>query len=111
MNSHEVLIEGTLRSDGTLELHTKPNLPPGRVTVVLRQGVELELPQNDLFWQRMQVMWDGQKGLANVSRSSAVEREAEQGEMRHEWEDHQRTIERIQEECRLARQTTPGPPS
>ena len=39
MNLTEVTIEGTLRHDGTLALDEKPNLSPGRVTVVLRQEV------------------------------------------------------------------------
>ena len=43
MSLNEVVIEGTLKPDGTLELDQKPNLAPGRVTVVLRQ--ESETPQ------------------------------------------------------------------
>lgn len=37
MSLQEVVIEGTLKPDGTLELDQRPNLAPGRVTVVLRQ--------------------------------------------------------------------------
>jgi hypothetical protein len=37
MSVTEVVVEGTLKSDGTLELDQKPNLSPGRVTVALRQ--------------------------------------------------------------------------
>jgi hypothetical protein len=33
MNVTEIVIEGTLQADGTLEPKQKPNLPPGRVTV------------------------------------------------------------------------------
>jgi hypothetical protein len=32
----EVIVEGTLKPDGTLELDTKPELSPGRVKVWLR---------------------------------------------------------------------------
>ena len=38
MSLTEVTVEGTLRPDGTVALDEKPTLPPGRVTVVLRQG-------------------------------------------------------------------------
>jgi hypothetical protein len=31
MNLDEVMVAGTLKSDGTLELDQKPSLPPGRV--------------------------------------------------------------------------------
>jgi hypothetical protein len=37
MSVREVVIEGNLNPDGTLKLDAKPNLSPGRVTVVLRQ--------------------------------------------------------------------------
>jgi hypothetical protein len=36
MSFTEVVVEGTLKPDGTLELDQKPSLPPGRVRVVLR---------------------------------------------------------------------------
>jgi hypothetical protein len=54
MSLSEVVIEGTLKPDGTLELDQKPNLSPGRVTVVLRQESEaLQSPKED-WWQFMQ---------------------------------------------------------
>ena len=36
MTLTEVVIEGILKPDGTLELDQKPNLSPGRVTVILQ---------------------------------------------------------------------------
>ena len=57
MSLHEVMIEGTLQPDGTLQLDSKPSLLPGRITVVLRQESEPVLPQDDPFWQRMQAIW------------------------------------------------------
>jgi hypothetical protein len=38
MSLREVIVEGTLKPDGTLKLDQKPNLPPGRVQVVLRSA-------------------------------------------------------------------------
>ncbi len=49
----ETMVEGTLKPDGTLELHQRPNLPPGRVTVVLRQETQPE-PTLENWWQFMQ---------------------------------------------------------
>ena len=53
MSVSEVILEGTLKPDGTLELDQKPNLTPGRVQVVLRQEAERALPKED-WWQFMQ---------------------------------------------------------
>jgi hypothetical protein len=53
MSLHEVVVEGTLKPDGTLQLDQKPSLPPGRVTVVLRQESGASPPQED-WWQFMQ---------------------------------------------------------
>jgi hypothetical protein len=53
MSRAEVVVQGTLRPDGTLELDGKPNLPPGRVTVVLRPTTEPTQPQED-WWHFMQ---------------------------------------------------------
>jgi len=36
MNPNETVIAGTLKPDGTLELDEKPNLPPGRVQVIVQ---------------------------------------------------------------------------
>ena len=35
MSLTEVVVEGTLKPDGTLELDQKPSLSPGRVKVIL----------------------------------------------------------------------------
>jgi hypothetical protein len=47
MSLREVVIEGTLKPDGTLELDQKPRLSPGRVTVVLRQASDATAPRED----------------------------------------------------------------
>ena len=49
---NESVIEGTLKADGTLELDRKPDLPPGRVKVILRQEAEVRPPLED-WWQFM----------------------------------------------------------
>jgi hypothetical protein len=53
MSLQEIVVAGTLKPDGTLELDEKPALPPGRVTVVLRQEAEAAPPEED-WWQFLQ---------------------------------------------------------
>jgi hypothetical protein len=40
MSIHQITVKGTLKPDGSLELDERPNLPPGRVEVVLRAEAE-----------------------------------------------------------------------
>lgn len=49
MSLTEIVVAGTLNPDGTLELDQKPDMAPGRVTVVLRQETEATLPHEDWF--------------------------------------------------------------
>jgi hypothetical protein len=52
MHLTETVVAGTLKPDGTLELDEKPNLSPGRVTVILRQ--ESPPPAQEGWWPYMQ---------------------------------------------------------
>ena len=110
MSQMETVIEGTIQPDGTLVLDEKPNLPAGRVTVVLRQDTDMVLPKDDPFWQRMQAMWDAQKASGHVPRR-AHEVDAQQREMREGWAKRQEAIEQLQEELRGLRQAEQGPQS
>jgi hypothetical protein len=110
MSREETTVAGTLGPDGTLILDEKPNLPPGRVTVVLLQEAEAAPPKDDPFWQRMQAMWDAQRASGHVPRSVA-EIEAQQRQTRDGWAERQEDIERLQEEGRSARQSEAFPPS
>lgn len=99
MSPIEFVIEGTLQPDGTLVLDEKPNLPAGRVTVVLRQEPAMNLPQEDPFWQRMQAMWAIPKGRGSAGDGGANSL-AEVSKVRDEWDEHQQAIEKLQDECR-----------
>lgn len=101
MSLTETVIEGTLQPDGTLVLDEKPNLPPGRVTVIV-QSVPT-LPAGDPFWDMMQSIWAGQKARGHVPRS-VEEVETERREMRESWDERQQAIERLQEESRRLRE-------
>jgi hypothetical protein len=110
MSLSEVVLEGTLKPDGTLELDQKPNLAPGRVTVVLRQGTEAKPPRplDDAFFQMMEEIWAGQKALGHVPRT-VEEVEAERRQLRQEWEAEVEAAIRLQEESRhLRRQAENG---
>jgi hypothetical protein len=52
MSQTEIVVQGTLNPDGTLEFDKKPNMPPGRVTIVLRQ--ESKLSTQEGWWPYMQ---------------------------------------------------------
>ena len=54
MRLTEITVAGTLNPDGTLELDQRPNLSPGRVTVVLRQESAPQNPPAEDWWQFMQ---------------------------------------------------------
>jgi hypothetical protein len=47
MWSTDFVVQGKLKPDGTLKLDRKPNLSPGRVTVVLRQEAEMTSPPQE----------------------------------------------------------------
>jgi hypothetical protein len=104
MSPSEITVQGTLHPDGTLQLDEKPNLPPGRVSVVLRPVPEL--PDDDPFWAMMKEIWAGQQARGHVPRS-VEEVEAERQQTRDEWEERMREIERIQEESRRLREQGP----
>jgi hypothetical protein len=54
MDIQEIVVAGTIKPDGTLELDQKPNLAPGRVTVVLRQETAAAPPVEEGWWPYMQ---------------------------------------------------------
>ena len=60
MSQTEYVVQGTLNPDGTLELDQKPNLLPGRVTVVLRQETQSPTPKENWFQhlQRIRAEWE-----------------------------------------------------
>ena len=110
MSRTEVVMEGILRPDGTLELDRKPKLAPGRVTVVLRQGDEANpaRPLDEAFFQMMEEIWAEQKARGHVPRSEE-EVEAERRRLRQEGEAEVDAAIRLQEESRhLRRQAESG---
>ena len=108
MSLIETVIKGTLKPDGTLELDAKPNLPAGRVKVVLRQETEEARPAETPLWRRMQEIWaipvsggepaDGGEGTLEEVHL-----------LRAEWDEHQAELERVQDPCQLDKPITEEP--
>lgn len=97
MSQTEIVVQGTLNPDGTLELDQKPNLPPGRVTVLLRQeAAQVALPKDDPFWQRMQAIWAIPRSAGHPADGGENTLE-EVRRAREEWDEHQSALERLQE--------------
>jgi hypothetical protein len=72
--SDHVVVQGTVKPDGTLELDGKIPMPAGRVLVTIQPA--MQLPADDPFWQIMQGIWAEQRARGHVPRS-AEEVEAE----------------------------------
>ena len=104
MNAH-VIVQGTLKPDGILELDQKPNLSPGRVRVTVETVMEASRP--DRFWAMMRQIWDDLKNSGHVPRS-VEEIEAERQAYRDEWDERQDSLEQLHMACeRLRQQTSP----
>lgn len=104
MSMSEVEVAGTLRADGTVQLDQKPNIAPGRVTVVLRhetQAVKAQ-PPGDAFFQLMDEIWTGQKARGFVPRM-VEEIRTEHHRLGAEAEEEIEAAIRLQEESRRLR--------
>jgi hypothetical protein len=104
MGPTEAVIAGTLNPDGRLELDEKPNLPPGRVQVIV--CALPPLPKNDSFSQRMQALWAAQQARGHVPRT-VEEVDAERRQTREEWEERMQRIERLRVEAETIRKGLP----
>jgi len=106
MNETQVVMDGTLQPDGTLELDERPNLPPGRVRVTM-QAATVRSPTRVGLMERMEAVWADQKARGDVARSRE-EIDSELNAMRDEAEEEMQAIERLHEES--ARRREPGSP-
>ena len=83
MSATHVVVEGTVKPDGTLELDGKLDLPPGRVQLIVQPLAEL--PKDDPFWQMMNGIWAAQKARGHLPRTKE-EIDAEIHDMRQDAE-------------------------
>jgi hypothetical protein len=107
MSAGHVVVEGTLKPDGSLELDSKPNLPPGRVQLIVQPLPEL--PNDDPFWQMMQRIWADRKAAALTPRSTE-EVEAARRALRDDIEADIDKAVQLQEESRHLRRGTSEEP-
>jgi hypothetical protein len=104
MSTESIVVPGIVRPDGTLEVAGKVPLPPGRVEVTIRAAVPLGGEDLLSFLARIRAE---QRASGHVPRSAEQIDDAVRS-MREEWDEQERTIERLQEECRLHREAS-GP--
>jgi len=95
----QLTLQGTVKSDGTLELDDKVPMPSGRVLVTVQPVVQP--PPNDPFWQRLEQIWSGQRARGHVPRTKE-EIDAELQELRNDAEAEMQATERLNEGCRAA---------
>ena len=106
MGAATVIVEGVVKADGTLELPGKVDLPAGRVQVTVRS--ETESTQPDRFWKMMESLWADLRTGGRIPRTGE-EIDAEIDALRDEAEEEMQAVERLQEECRRAREQARGP--
>lgn len=97
----KVVVQGTLKPDGTLELDEKPNLPPGRVQVTVQPVAAGEAAEE--FRERMKTLWANQRARGHVARTME-EVEAQRKALNDEMEQEIQEAMRLQQEARQARQ-------
>ena len=112
MSEIETVIEGTIQADGSLVLDQKPNLPAGRVTVVLRRESEItrSQPVGEEFFRIMEEIRVRQKERGHVARS-AEEVDAEHREARRQVDEEIEAAGRLQEESRRRRKQAESEPT
>ncbi|MGC1720319.1 MAG: hypothetical protein WA746_15150 [Isosphaeraceae bacterium] len=105
MNTTAVVVEGRVQPDGRLEVSQKVKLPPGPVQVTVRPVAEPVQP--DRFWKMMESIWADLRTSGRVPRTQE-EIDAEIDALRSEAEEEMQAVERLQDECRRAREQAQG---
>jgi hypothetical protein len=100
-NATAVVVDGTVQPDGTLEVIQKVNLPAGKVHVTVEPVAEPVQPTR--FWTMMELIWAAQRATGRTHRTRE-EIDSEIEASRNESEEEMRAVERLQEECRRARE-------
>lgn len=66
MTTNAIELQGTLREDGTLVLDAKPNLPPGRVKVIVEPVPDYRQTE---IWQFFERLWAEREAFGIPPRS------------------------------------------
>ena len=105
MSVAPVIVEGVVKPDGTLEVPQKLALPAGRVQVTVQSVTGPTQP--DRFWKLMESIWADLRASGRTPRTQE-EIDAEIDALRNEADEEMQAVERLQEECRRAREQTQG---
>lgn len=96
----QVVVNGELKPDGSLELEQTPALPAGRVRVTVESMAEPSRPER--FWAMMGAIWADLSANGRTPRTrEAID--AEINALRDEADEELRAVERLHEAGR------PGP--
>jgi len=98
MATTEVVVRGAVTPEGQLVLDEQPNVPPGRVEVIVRllQG---EADEEDPLLGTLKRIW-ADLDARGVKGRTAAEAIAEVRALRGEWDAHQEQLERLQDRLR-----------
>ena len=107
MSATHVVVEGTLKPDGSLELDGKLDLPPGRVQLIVQPLPELQ--SDDPFWRLMRKIWAARDAAGRVPRG-AEKVEEQRRALREEVDDDVAKARRLQEESARLRGGSASPP-
>jgi hypothetical protein len=105
MYAAAIVVEGTVQPDGTLQVTQKVDLPAGRVHVTIQPVAEPVQP--DRFWKMMESIWAAQLASGRTPRTRE-EIDAEITVLRDDSEEEMQAVERLQDECRRAREQSRG---
>lgn len=111
MSATPIVIQGTVTSDGTLELEGKVPLPPGKVSVTVEPEPALpewlagvDLPKGDPLFDTLRGIWAAQAKEGKPFRTGE-EAQAALRRLRDEAAEEVDEVGRLQRECqRLARE-------
>jgi len=95
----EVVLNGTLKPDGTLELDSRPALALGRVVVTVRAAVQPPSASGRGWWEVAQRIWAEQAASGHCPRSKE-QVDADLAALRGELDHHLEELEQIRKPAR-----------
>jgi hypothetical protein len=105
MFASQVITQGTLAADGTLNLDEKLHLPPGRVRVIVQAlGEQANKPD---WWEVAQQAWKENEARGFQPRTKE-QIDADLNALRDGWEERMKELEAIHEEARRSRVESSG---
>jgi hypothetical protein len=100
MSATPIVIQGTVKPDGTLELEGKVPLPAGKVSVTLQPIPEW--PEGNPFFEMVKGIWAAHAHGGPPSRTGE-EAQAALRRLHDEFDEEVAEVGRLQEECRRLR--------